>query len=160
KRLRPQLERVQPSRIGHRRRTEKTQHPTIIGPIVCATMCVPSATVRWRPDRIARRRRKRQEQQPMTTQQISRRALCKGLSGTAMGAAVLALPGLARADSHPGSPESVQVAEIYQLQAAFHRAKTTQDLDLMMSLWAPDATLNVQGDPKSPYIGAAALSAF
>jgi len=77
-----------------------------------------------------------------------------------MGAAVLALPGLARADSHPGSPESVQVAEIYQLQAAFHRAKTTQDLDLMMSLWAPDATLNVQGDPKSPYIGAAALSAF
>ncbi len=34
-------------------------------------------------------------------------------------------------------PESQQVGEIYQLQAAFHRAKTTQDLDLTMSLWDP-----------------------
>lgn len=37
------------------------------------------------------------------------------------------------------------VGEIYQLQAAFHRAKTTQDLDLMMSLWAPDAVLHANG---------------
>jgi hypothetical protein len=82
------------------------------------------------------------------------------LTGTAVGAATLALPGVAWADIPPGSPEGVQVAEIYQLQAAFHRAKTTQDLNLMMSLWAADATLNVQGDPNSPYVGAAALAAF
>ena len=37
------------------------------------------------------------------------------------------------------------VGEIYQLQAAFHRAKTTQDLDLMLSLWAPDAVLHANG---------------
>jgi hypothetical protein len=68
---------------------------------------------------------------------LSRRKLIRvGATGTALGAAALALPRLARADG----AESVQVAEIYQLQAAFHQAKTTQDLGLMMSLWADDAT--------------------
>jgi ketosteroid isomerase-like protein len=77
----------------------------------------------------------------MTTAEISRRELLlKGMAGTALGAAALALPSLASANAPSGSPESAQVAEIYQLQAAFHQAKTTQDLDLMMSLWADDAT--------------------
>ncbi len=57
-------------------------------------------------------------------------------------------------------PESTQVGEIYELQAAFHRAKTTQDVDLMMSLWAVDGTLNVQGDPNSPYIGFNQIKTF
>jgi ketosteroid isomerase-like protein len=97
----------------------------------------------------------------MTTHQLNRRTLLRtGLTGTALGAAAWAIPGVARAGTTPGSPESVQVAEIYQLQAAFHRAKTTQDLELMMSLWAPDATLAIQGDPHSPYTGTAALRAF
>ena len=39
------------------------------------------------------------------------------------------------------------------LQAAFHQAKTAQDIALMLSLWDPKATLKIQGDPKSPYIG-------
>src|SRR5207244_13046857 len=77
----------------------------------------------------------------MSTLEITRRDLLrKGLAGAAVGTAARALPGLARADGRAGGPESVQVAEIYELQAAFHRAKTTQDLDLMMSLWAGDAT--------------------
>jgi len=59
-----------------------------------------------------------------------------------------------------GGPESVQVGEIYQLQAAFHRAKTTQDINLMMSLWDPEGTLNVQGDPNSPYVGYDQIKAF
>jgi hypothetical protein len=97
----------------------------------------------------------------MTTPAINRRTLLRtSLTGTALGAAAWALPGAARADTPVGSPDSVQVAEIYQLQAAFHRAKTTQGLDLMMSLWAPDGTLVVQGDPNSPYTGTAALRAF
>jgi hypothetical protein len=92
---------------------------------------------------------------------MARRTLLRtGLTGTALGAAAWAIPGMARAGTAPGSPESVQVAEIYQLQAAFHRAKTTQDLDLMMSLWAPDGILTVQGDPNSPYTGTGALRAF
>ena len=57
-------------------------------------------------------------------------------------------------------PESQQVGEIYQLQAAFHRAKTTQDLDLMMSLWDPDGTLNVQGNAHSPFVGADQIRSF
>ena len=46
--------------------------------------------------------------------------------------------------------DTAQLGDIYRLEAAFHRAKTTQDIDLMMSLWADGATLNSQGDPKSP----------
>jgi ketosteroid isomerase-like protein len=70
--------------------------------------------------------------------QMSRSKLLRtGATGAAFGAAALALPALARADG----PESVQVAEIYQLQAAFHRAKSHQDIDLMMSLWANDGTV-------------------
>jgi ketosteroid isomerase-like protein len=97
----------------------------------------------------------------MTEHQLNRRTLLRtSLTGTALGAAAWAIPGVAQARTAAGSPESVQVAEIYQLQAAFHRAKTTQDLNLMMSLWAPDATLAIQGDPHSPYTGTAALRAF
>jgi len=92
----------------------------------------------------------------MSTASISRRALLRqGMAGAALGTAALALPGVARASS----PESVQVAEIYQLQAAFHRAKTTQDLDLMMSLWAEDATFtNTTTD--TTYGGEAEIRSF
>jgi hypothetical protein len=60
------------------------------------------------------------KEQTMTTGLVSRRALLKkGLAGAALGAGALALPRLVRA----GSPNSEQVAEIYELQAAFHRRK-------------------------------------
>ena len=49
------------------------------------------------------------------------------------------------------------MAEIYQLQAAFHRAKTTQDLDLMMSLWADDATFTNNG---TVYLGFDQIKSF
>jgi ketosteroid isomerase-like protein len=90
------------------------------------------------------------EQQGLTggremTRELTRRELLRtGMAGTAIGAATLAAPKLALAQRLAGGisgPES-QVGRIYQLQAAFHRAKTTQDLDLMMSLWADDATFN------------------
>ena len=93
----------------------------------------------------------------MTTAEMTRRDLLrKGLAGTAVGAAALALPGLASADA---SPESVQVAEIYQLQAAFHQAKTTQDLDLMMSLWADDATF-INNSSGITYVGFDQIKSF
>ncbi len=66
----------------------------------------------------------------------------------------------ARASAPAPDTEKAAIGEIYQLQAAFHRAKTNQDIDLMMSLWAPDGVLHVQGDPNSPYVGAAALRSF
>ena len=80
----------------------------------------------------------------------------------ALGATALAIPKLAFAQSPTGGVTGAEshVGEIYQLQAAFHRAKTFQDLDLMASLWAEDATLTNQGDPHSPYTGNAAIKAF
>src|SRR2546422_1239834 len=96
----------------------------------------------------------------MAATEITRRDLLrKGVAGTALGAAALAVPSLARADAPPGSPESVQVAEIYQLQAAFHQAKTSQDLDLMMSLWADDATF-VNRSTGTTYVGFESIKSF
>jgi len=42
-------------------------------------------------------------------------------------------------------PDSTQVAQIYQLQAAFHLAKRTQSIDLMMSLWDVNGSLTIPG---------------
>lgn len=55
---------------------------------------------------------------------------------------------------------TAEVAKIYQLQAAFHRAKTAQDIGLMMSLFDANATLRIQGDARSPYVGADQLRAY
>jgi len=58
---------------------------------------------------------------------LSRRELLKmGAAGATLTTGALVLPRRAWA----AGPESVQVAEIYELQTAFHRAKTNQDLDL------------------------------
>lgn len=46
----------------------------------------------------------------------------------------------ARASGPPDDPQQSAIAQIHQLQADFHRAKTFRDIDLMMSLWAADAT--------------------
>ncbi len=95
--------------------------------------------------------------------QMSRKKLLGlGAAGTGLGVAAFAFPQRARGRIVGGGvtgPES-QVGEIYQLQAAFHRAKSTQDLGFMTSLWAEDAILNNQGDPKSPYTGSADIRTF
>jgi ketosteroid isomerase-like protein len=93
----------------------------------------------------------------MTTGQITRlQLLRRGAAGAAVGAAALAVPGFAKADVSHGSE---QIGEIYELQAAFHRAKTTQDLDLMMSLWADDATF-VNKSNGNTYVGSDAIRSF
>jgi ketosteroid isomerase-like protein len=93
----------------------------------------------------------------MTTREMTRGDLVrKGAAATAIGTAMLAAPSLARADVSHGSE---QIGEIYELQAAFHRAKTTQDLDLMMSLWAEDATFTNRGTGAT-YVGSDQISGF
>lgn len=84
---------------------------------------------------------------------------------TFVGGLVLHTAGPAGSATSPREHEasglaSAQVGEIYKLQAAFHRAKTAQDLDLMMSLWDADGILNIQGDPNSPYIGFERIRSF
>ena len=86
---------------------------------------------------------------------VGRRDLLRiGMASTALGVAGIAATALA---AQASGPESTQTGEIYQLQAAFHRAKTTQDIDLMMSLWADDGTLHTNG---TVYQGATALRGF
>jgi hypothetical protein len=82
-------------------------------------------------------------------------------AGATLGIASLGVPGVARA-GHEGTDDEGRgdVGEIYRLQAAFHRAKTRQDLELMMSLWAEEGTLVNQGDINSPYVGSDRLRAF
>ena len=91
---------------------------------------------------------------------MKRRDFCKTAAGVTVGVGALAGPVLSPVNAQVVGDESCQEGEIYELQAAFHRAKTTQDIDLMMSLWDVDGTLNVQGDPNSPYDGFDQLEAF
>jgi hypothetical protein len=55
-----------------------------------------------------------------------------------------ARPGRARANSRPEDRNNTQVAELYELQAAFHQAASYGgDIDAMMQLWADDGSLTV-----------------
>jgi ketosteroid isomerase-like protein len=90
----------------------------------------------------------------MSTGEITRGELLR--RAAAVGGAALAVPAIASADVSHGSE---QIGEIYELQAAFHRAKTTQDLDLMMSLWADDATF-INDTTGLTYVGAEQIRAF
>ncbi len=84
----------------------------------------------------------------MATRNLSRRDLLwkGGAAGAAVGAVVLAGPGLAYADVSHGSE---QLGEIYRLQADFHSAKSHQDIDLMVSLWTDDCTFTFNGTTSS-----------
>ena len=80
--------------------------------------------------------------------EITRHAfLRKGAAGAAIGAAALVVPSLANAEESHGSE---QIGEIYQLQAAFHWAKShalldPSAIDVMVSLWTDDCTLTSGG---------------
>jgi hypothetical protein len=90
---------------------------------------------------------------------MKRRDFCRTMAA-AVGVGSVAAARLVPAMAQVSGPATADVAEIYQLQAAFHRAKTAQDIALMMSLWDPKATLKVHGDPKSPYVGTEQLREY
>ncbi len=98
-----------------------------------------------------------------TRTNVTRRDLLKvGLAGVAIGVVGSSVGSIvdARAGGVIGA-ESLQVAEIYELQAAFHRAKTTADINLMMSLWAADATFtNHSATGTKTYHGSDEIRAF
>ena len=91
---------------------------------------------------------------------MERRNFCKNVAGMAIGVGGLAGTALLPMKAQISGPDSTQVAKIYQLQAAFHRAKSTQDIDLMMSLWAEGASLTIQGNPNSPFVGLDQIRSF
>jgi hypothetical protein len=74
-----------------------------------------------------------------------------GATGAAIGAAALVVPSIATADVSHGSE---QIGEIYQLQAAFHWAKShaltdPSAIDVMVSLWTDDCSLTTNGTTQS-----------
>jgi len=94
----------------------------------------------------------------MVTARRRRRGLLRiGMLSTAAGLAGLVLPNASPVGAQASDPEGVKIGEIYQLQAAFHQAKSHQDIDLMMSLWATDATFTFGGNLFS---GADAIRSF
>ena len=88
------------------------------------------------------------------------RHFCKRLIGTVLAIAGLVGLALPLLQAQVNGPDSVEVSKIYQLQAAFHKAKSTQDIDLLMSLWDPNGSLTIAGDPNSPYVGYAQIRAY
>jgi hypothetical protein len=90
---------------------------------------------------------------------MKRRDFCRTMAA-AVSVGGVAAAHLVPARAQVSGPATADVAEIYQLQAAFHRAKTAQDIELMMSLWDPRATLKMHGDPQSPYVGTEQLRGF
>jgi hypothetical protein len=84
----------------------------------------------------------------------------KGAVAAAVGTAAVTIPWASTAAAKDGGAEGrgrAALGAIYQLQAAFHRAKSHQDIDLMASLWAEDATLQLGG---TTYAGRDAVRAF
>jgi hypothetical protein len=90
---------------------------------------------------------------------MKRRNFCRTMAA-AVGIGGIAAANLVPAMAQVSEPATADVAKIYQLQAAFHQAKTAQDIALMLSLWDPKTTLKVHGDPKSPYIGTEQLREY
>jgi ketosteroid isomerase-like protein len=92
-------------------------------------------------------------EQPFTRRSLLRRGAVLGAAGLA----TMALPSIVTAATAPISHDSAQIGEIYRLQAAFHQAKSHQDIDLMASLWAEDCTFSIAG---VTYHGRAAVRDF
>ena len=90
---------------------------------------------------------------------MDRRDFCRTIVA-AVGVGGITASNLLPAMAQVSGPSTADVAQIYQLQAAFHQAKTAQDLELMMSLWDAKGTLKVHGDQKSPYVGTEQLRGY
>ena len=69
------------------------------------------------------------------------------LTGCALAVAVAALAGCGGSGKTSASDQATQkdaaLYQIDQIERTFHRATSTHNLDLMMSLWAPGAVFNI-----------------
>jgi uncharacterized protein (TIGR02246 family) len=84
------------------------------------------------------------------------------LAGSALGLVVASLAACGGSDTSSASAETVQrEADLYaidQIEKTWHRATSTQDVDLMMSLFAPNATYTV--GPGKTYVGKEQIRSF
>ena len=92
---------------------------------------------------------------------MERREFFKSVTGLAAGVGgISALMPLRAEGDDSDNQRLADIAKLYRLQAAFHLAKTTQDINLLMSLWDVNGSLTIKGDPNSPYVGLDRLRAF
>jgi uncharacterized protein (TIGR02246 family) len=82
----------------------------------------------------------------------------KLLTGVLLAAVVVPLAACGGSSTKPSSEAVVQkdadLYEIDQVERTWHQAASTKDLDLMMSIWAPNATFTFGGET---YTGKAAI---
>ena len=90
-----------------------------------------------------------------------RRLLIGGALGATLGVLVVSLASCGGSSTSSASEQAMQrQAELYELtqvETAFHKAGSTHDVDLMMTLWAPGATFNFGTDT---YTGKAQIRKF
>ena len=71
----------------------------------------------------------------------------KLMIGSAIGVVVVCLAGCTNSGTSSATEQAQQhkadMWEIDQIERTFHEATTTKNIDLMLSLWAPNATLTV-----------------
>lgn len=84
----------------------------------------------------------------MATTELSRRdVLRRGVVVTSAAGAALAFPSVVHAEASGSG--GVQLTKIHTLTSRFHEARSKQDIDLLMSLWAADATFETGGNTYS-----------
>jgi ketosteroid isomerase-like protein len=93
---------------------------------------------------------------------MTRRDLLRtGATAAAIGTTAITIPSFATVaaaeGAHADGHDAGAVGGIYQLQAAFHQAKSHQDIELMVSLWTEDATFRYAG---TTYAGRDAVRTF
>ena len=81
--------------------------------------------------------------------------------GILLAGMVLLVSGCGGSSSTSADKQQLQheadINAIDQIEKTWHRAGSTQDIDLMMTVWAPDATFTVGGEP---YVGKAEIRKF
>src|SRR6266540_950483 len=78
------------------------------------------------------------------------------LIGVALGAVAIPAVGYANWSSHSGlsTQKRAELYSITQIESKWHKAASTKNLRLTMSLWAPKATMTIGGET---YTGKAAI---
>ena len=83
------------------------------------------------------------------------------LAGSVLTASVLLAAGCGNSSSSSAEKQELQrqadLNAIDQIEKTWHEASTMKDVDLIMTVWAPDATLTVGGEP---YVGKAQIRKF
>ena len=81
--------------------------------------------------------------------------------GVLLAGMVLLVSGCGSSSSTSADKSQLQheadITAIDQIEKTWHKAGSTKDIDLMMTVWAPDATFTVGGEP---YVGKAEIRKF